>query len=173
MKSNRCLIAAVVVGLIVTAGSRGQEFPKPGPEHEMLKKMEGTWDAKMTGMGMESKGTMVYKMELGGLFLTSTFEGDFGGQKFTGKGFDGYDSMKKKFVGVWVDSMSFSPMMMEGTYDKDKKQLTMTGEGPGLDGKPTKHKMVTEFKDADTMIMNMFMGDTKDPGFTIVFTRKK
>jgi hypothetical protein len=72
----------------------------------MLKKMEGTWEATMNVMGMDAKGTMVYKMELGGLWLTSNFEGEFGGMKFTGKGIDGYDPMKKKYVGTWVDSMS-------------------------------------------------------------------
>ena len=69
---------------------------------------------------------MTYKMEVGGLWLTSTFDGELGGMKFSGRGFDSYDPAKKKYVAVWMDSMSTSPMTMEGTHDKEKKTTTMT-----------------------------------------------
>jgi hypothetical protein len=173
MKAIRCFCLSVIAALIAAPTCFGQEPPKPGPEHEVLKKMEGTWDATMKGGGMESKATMVYKMDLGGLWLSSTLEGEAGGMKFQGRGFDGYDPNKKKYVGVWVDSMSSSPMTMEGTYDKEKKVLTMSGDGPGFDGKPTKYKSVTEFKDADNMVMSMWMGDSKDAMFVVTFKRKK
>src|SRR5207247_10306253 len=115
----------------------------------------------------------VYKMDLGVLWLTSTFEGEFGGMKFSGRGYDTYDPIKKKYVGVWVDSMSTSPMTMEGTYDKEAKTLTTTGEGPGMDGKPTKYKSVVHYKDDDNMQMDMYMGDAKEPSFVITYRRKK
>jgi hypothetical protein len=124
----------------------------------------------------ESKGTMVWKMDLGGLWLVSDFQGDFGGMKFSGKGMDGYDPIKKKYVSVWVDSMSTSPMLSEGTYDKDGKTLTMTGEGPGADGKPAKYKMTTEYKDKDTIFWTMYgPGPDGKEGmqFTISYKRRK
>jgi hypothetical protein len=62
---------------------------------------------------------------------------------------------------------------MEGTYNKDKKVLTTSGEGPGMDGKPTKYKSEVEFKDDNNMVMKMYMGDVKDPSFTITYKRKK
>ena len=85
----------------------------------------------MKAGGKESKGTVTYKMELGGLWLAGAMESELFGQKFTGKSLDTYDPAKKKYVGVWVDSMSTAPVTMEGTYDKEKKTLTMAGEGPG------------------------------------------
>lgn len=173
MKSMCWLCAAVAIAALVAPGIRAQEFPKPGPEHEMLKKWEGTWDTTMKMMGMESKGVATYKMELGGLWLVSTFEGDLGGIKFSGRGLDSYDPAKKKFVGIWVDSMSTSPMNMEGTYDKDKKTMTMVGEGPGFDGKPTKYRAVSEFKDENTVNFSMYVGDGKEPAFTILYKRRK
>ncbi len=166
-------LAAIAVLISAVPFAAAQDFPKPGPEHEMLKKWVGTWDTTMKMAGMESKGTATYKMELGGLWLVSTFEGEVAGAKFSGKGLDSYDATKKKFVGVWVDSMSTSPMTMEGTYDKGKKTLTMVGEGPGEDGKPTKHKTVSEMKDDDTVHFSMYMGDGKEPMFTILYKRKK
>src|SRR5205814_3734957 len=105
----------------------GQSPPTPGPEHEHLKKLAGTWNAKLKMGDNESAGTMTYKMECGGLWLTSDFRGEFGGQKFQGRDVDGYDQEKKKYVSVWVDSMSTRPTIFEGTYDKEKKTLTMTG----------------------------------------------
>lgn len=174
MKSVRLFLGATLAVIVaVSAGQTQPPTPKAGPEHAILKKMEGNWDTTMKMMGQESKGTATYKMDLGGLWLASTFEGDMMGQKFSGRGYDTYDAGKKKYVGVWFDSMSTSPMMMEGTYDAAKKTMTMVGEAPGEDGKMAKHKMTTTMPDDNTMNFAMYMGDGKDPMFTIVYKRKK
>ena len=147
MKAVRCLIAAVGLGLLMSPVASAQEPPKPGPEHEMLKKMEGTWDASMNFGGMEAKGTMVYKMELGGLWLVSDFSGEFGGMKFSGKGIDGYNPVSKKFVGIWVDSMSPFASHMEGTWDAATKTMTHYGTGKNPDGSEAKSKSIVVYKD--------------------------
>ncbi|HET6575142.1 MAG TPA: DUF1579 domain-containing protein [Fimbriiglobus sp.] len=173
MTTVRWFSAVAVAAVLAAPAARAQEFPKPGPEHEVLKKLVGTWDLTMKAGGMESKGTVKYKMDLGGLWLVSALESDFGGMKFSGRGLDTYDAGRKKYVGVWADSMSTSPMVMEGTYDKAKKSMTMTGDGPGMDGKPTKWKSVSHMPDDDTIHFSMYMGDGKEPAFTIVYKRKK
>jgi len=164
---------AFVVGAVLALPAVAQEPPKPGPEHQLLKKLEGTWATTMKAGGMEYKGTMTYKMELNGLWLVSSLESDLGGQKFYGKGLDTYDARKKKFVGYWFDSMGTAPLVLEGNFDKDKKRMTMTGEGPGMDGKPTKYRSVSEMPDNDTMHSRYYVGDTKEPTFTITYKRKK
>jgi hypothetical protein len=168
----RKLGAVAFACCLAVSAARAQEPAKPGPEHEGLKKYVGTWDATMKMMGAESKCTAVYKMDLGGLWLASTFDGEVFGAKFQGKGMDTYDAAKKKYVALWCDSMSTSPMVMEGTMD-DKKVLTMTGESPGPDGKPQKTKSVTEWKSDDHFVFHMYMGDAKEPAFTIEYKRKK
>ncbi|HVK17532.1 MAG TPA: DUF1579 domain-containing protein [Fimbriiglobus sp.] len=173
MTTARWFCAAALAAVLAVPAVRAQEPARPSPEHEVLKKMEGNWDLTMKFGGMESKGTVTYKMDLGGLWLVSALESDLGGQKFSGRGLDGYDAAKKKYVGVWVDSMSTSPLLMEGTYDKEKKTLTMSGDGPGMDGKPVKFKSVSEMPDDDTINFSMYMGDGKEPGFTITYKRKK
>ena len=164
------LFAAVA---LLAIPSRAQEPAKPGPEHEMLKKWEGNWEVIMKMEGAETKGTSTYKMELGGLWLASSLDIELFGSKFTGKGLDTYDAKKKKFVSVWADSMSTSPMILEGTYDKETKKLTMSGMADGPDGKPQKHKTVTEWKDENTVVFEMYIGDGKDPMFTVTYKRKK
>lgn len=168
--------AVLSVSLVFVASAFAQESPKPGPEHQKLKELEGTWDTVMKFGDTESKGTVVYKMEVGGLWLTSDFQGEFAGEKFSGKGLDSYDAGKKKYVSVWVDSMITSPLVTEGTYDKDGKVLTMTGEGPGPDGKPMKLKMTTEHKDKNSMLFTMFGPgpDGKEAAmFSITYKRRK
>lgn len=161
----------LLVGVI---GAQPPEMPKPGPEIEILKKAEGTWDIVAKSPMGESKGTSVYKMELGGLWLASTVELEMvPGVKFTGRGMDSYDSNKKKYVGVWFDSMSTSPMMIEGTLDQATKTMTMVGEGPGPDGKMIKHTMKTTWKDDDHFTFQMFYGDSKEAVFTMEYQRRK
>ncbi len=174
VKFTRCLLAApVIAGL----GLLAQVPPTPGPEHEHLKRMEGEWIASFKAEGgEESKGTMSVKVECGGLWAFSDFHAEFAGQKFQGRGVDGYDPVKKKYVSVWVDSMSTTPMFLEGTMDAATKTLTMTGEGRGPDGTPMKFKNETRFLDNDHMkfTMSVVGADGKPlPMMTIEYTRKK
>ncbi|MFO0938588.1 MAG: DUF1579 domain-containing protein [Gemmataceae bacterium] len=163
------LAATVVLGFSAFA----QDAVKPGPEHELLKKHVGTWTTTMSAGGMDAKGSVTFKMELGGLWLIGDMQSELFGMKFNGKSMDSYDQAKKKYVSVWADSMSTGPVITEGTYNPEKKTLTMTGEGPGMDGKTSKYKSVTEFKDDDTFIMTMYMGDTKEASFVVTYKRKK
>ncbi|MBI2924094.1 MAG: DUF1579 domain-containing protein [Verrucomicrobia bacterium] len=161
---------------LATPALVAQEPPRPGPEHQKLKELEGTWDALVKMGSDESKGVVTYKMDLGGLWLVSDFVGEFGGMKFVGKGLNGYDPVKKKHVGVWVDCFSTSPMIAEGTFDKEGKVITMTGEGPGPDGKPAKFRMTTEYKDQDSHVWTMFATgpDGADgPMMSITYKRRK
>src|SRR5580704_13669312 len=153
------MIAVAGVVAMLAGPALSQDAPKPGPEYKLLKKREGAWDTTMKAGGMEFKGTVTYKMELGGLWLVGSLESDLGGQKFFGKSLDTYDAGKKKYVGVWADSMGTTPLLMEGAYEKDKKTMTMIGDGPGMDGKLTKWKSVSTMPDNDTINMSMFVGD--------------
>ena len=97
----RALLTGIAL-LLLLPSALAQEAPKPGKEHDYLTRLVGTWDA-VTESG---KGTMTYKMGLGGLWLIGDFEGEFGGMKFEGKGLDTYDLATKKYRSVWVDSFS-------------------------------------------------------------------
>jgi hypothetical protein len=172
MRSLAVLLAGVAV-LAVGTEARGQEAPKPGPEHQVLKHLVGTWDTTMKFGDMESKGTMTYKMELGGLWLVSSLESDLGGQKFYGKGLDTFDARKGKYVGYWFDSMGSTPLVLEGTYDKAKKTLTMSGRGPGSDRKVTTWRSVSHMPDNDTVQQSMYVGGGDEPMFTVTYKRRK
>ena len=93
-------MGALIVATVLVVPAWSQEMPKPGPEHKMLKELEGTWTTTMKAGGMESKGSVTYKMELGGFWLTGTLESDLFGSKFIGKSLDSYNPVKKKFVSI-------------------------------------------------------------------------
>jgi hypothetical protein len=143
-----------VVGWSPTAFAQ----PGPGPEHAKLKVMEGKWKFVLKSAdGNDSKGVMEAKMECGGLWLISDFKTDFGGAPFQGKGLDGYDPAKKKYVSVWVDSMTAAPMFFEGTMDSTGKILTLTSDAPGPEGGPAKWRSVTKFVSDDEHVFEMFL----------------
>lgn len=169
----RTFATLTVLALASATPAQQPETPKPTPEHQMLKKREGTWTVVMKAEGTEFKGTAKYTMELGDLWLTSTVEVDMGGMKFAGRGLDGYDPKTKTFTGVWADNMITAPIIMRGTYDAKTKALTSTADAPGPDGKPAKWKAVDTQVDDDTIDFKMYINDGKEPMFTMTYKRKK
>lgn len=158
---------------VLTLPALGQDIPKPGPEHDLLKERVGTWETTFKAEGKESKGSVNLKMDLGGLWLAGEMDSELFGMKFTGRSLDSYHPAKKKYVSVWVDSWSTAPVIMEGTYDKKTKTMTMAGEGPGMEGKMTKYRSETKTTSKDDFEMKMWIGDGKEPMFTILYKRKK
>ncbi len=162
-----CLSAAQLV--------KAQEFNQPGPEHNWLKKFEGTWDAVFEMQGQKSSASATYKSICGGMWMASDFQGDLFGAPYSGHGLDGYDQHKKKYIGIWVQSMESAPMHYEGTVD-DHGVLTMTGASHGPEGKPQTFKNTTQWKGDDHFTFKMYMVDEegKDQlAFTIEYTRRK
>src|SRR5688572_16922408 len=113
------------------------KLAEAGPEHKMLARMVGTWDCTVkmyepdaTGKPVESTSKAEAKCvsELGGRWIRQDFKGEFGGQQFSGIGYNGYDKNKSQYFGTWADTMSTSMMTMTGTYDEAKKTLTMSGK---------------------------------------------
>jgi hypothetical protein len=150
------LTISFVLGLVAAARlTAHQPEVKPGPEHAKFKDAEGTWDATIKGKDGDSKGTASYKVDLNGLWLFEHFKADFGGMTFEGRGAMSYDPAKKKYVHIWVDSMSTSPLISEGAWDASAKTMTLVGTMPMPDGKSVKVTMTTVAKDADTKTFTM------------------
>jgi hypothetical protein len=152
---------------------------KPGPEHEMLKKDVGTWDATVEIMmpgapTSTSKGVETNRM-LGGLWLVTDFKSTMMGQPFQGHGVTGYDVHKKKYVGTWTDTMSTGLYTGESTYDPATRTVTGSMEGPDETGKPTRMKAVTQYQDDNTKVFTMYMTgpDGKEvPSMKITYKRR-
>ena len=146
------------VGMSDEARRPAPSPPKPGPEHAVLQKDVGTWDAvvevKMGGPPQISKGTMVARLACGGLWLVTEFENETG---FEGHGLYGYDPIKKKYTGLWVDSMRTALAPMEGTWDPSTRTMTLVGEMGLANGSTLRWRETTETRDGDTQIWRFLM----------------
>jgi hypothetical protein len=128
----------------------------PGAAHKALESKIGKWTTKakfyMPGapapMEMEFKSEARWIMD--GRFVQETVTGDFMGAPFMGTGTWGYDNIKKKYVNTWMDNMSTSIMIAEGTYDAATKTFSYMGECPDMTAtKYVKCRSTDTMTDAD------------------------
>lgn len=174
-------ILAVVLALSLAAVAVAQHPPTPGPEHALLKQDVGTWDANVEFWAAPntppavSKGVSTVTM-LGGFWQVDEFKSEFQGAPFEGRGETGYDPVKKKYVGVWVDSASTGLNLSESTYDPKTRTMDGWSEGAGPDGKPARTRGVTEWKDSDTRVFSMYAAGPDSKEFLtlrITYKRRK
>jgi hypothetical protein len=158
-------------------------YATPGAEHKMLASKAGKWHGKgkfwMTpdAPAMDSEIDTEYAMMMD-RFLVDTTKSDMMGMPFEGHGMTGFDNIKKKYIGTWLDNMGTGIMTMEGTYDAASKTMTMTGECPDpVAGKHTPMKMITKDVDANSFVMEMQGTDAKSGKLfkcmEITYTRAK
>ena len=169
-------VIAHALFLLMYLGSAlyAQDAIKPGKEHALLAESEGEWSVTIASPGGDMTGKCVYKMAHNGVWLTSQLEMKMPDGPFTGQGLDTFDPNKKKFVAVWVDSMSATPLILEGDRSPDGKKITMTGKGPAPDGSSVNYKTEMEYVSKDKHVFKMWMGaPTGDPMMVATYERKK
>jgi Protein of unknown function (DUF1579) len=182
---HHCVAASLIIGAVSFASAQ-EGVPKPTAEHKILAADEGTWDAAIksyiNGPDSEpavSKGVEVNTVLTGGLWISSSFSGDFGGMAFEGRGQFGYDPNKKKYVGTWIDSMSPALTVLEGTYDAKTKTITYTGDGVcPIDGSKQSQRMVTTSNSDGTREFTLYVTGTQTGGkeakmMVINYTKRK
>ncbi len=178
-----CVSLVIALGLTTApaVAQEGPPLPKPGPEHDIFKQIEGTWDAKMEswmapGEPTMSAGVEVNRIGCGGLCLITNFKGSVLDTTFEGHGTDTYDPAKKKYVGSWADSMSPGIAITESTYDPATKTMTGWFEGPDMTGQVSKMKSISVMKDPETRVFSMYNvgSDGKETlGMRITYTKQK
>jgi hypothetical protein len=153
----------------------------PGEPHRVLASMTGSWNARVKSWSepdkppMESSGTCEQKMVLGGRFLQQEFTGDMMGTTFTGIGFTGFDNHGGKYVSTWIDSMSTSILLFEGTADADGKIITQENHHNDPVRGPMTWRSVTRIIDDNSWVFEMYSIYEKgkeEKGMEITYTRK-
>lgn len=168
------------------------ELAKLNENHKLLADLAGTWSytVKMwmnpdpNAKPEESKGTAVRKSMMDGRFFVTDVTGKMempgpDGKKkemtFKGQGVDGYDNVKKKFVGTWVDNMGTGIMMSEGDYDPATKSFTYTGEYEAIPGMKQQIRETVKITDKDHHLFEWYenRGGQDVKTMEIAYTRKK
>ena len=62
-------------------------------------------------------------MDVSGKMQMPGEDGKMKDMQFKGMGVEGYDNVKKKFVGSWIDNMGTGIQFSDGTYDPATKTL--------------------------------------------------
>ncbi len=124
------------------------EAGEPDEHHALLEAFVGEWTAHAVfqmapdSPPTESTGSETNELIFGGRYLTTHHEGNMMGMPFQGRGVMGYDKIQKKFVGVWIDSMSTMIYMESGQYDAESRTFTMTATFTDPTGKEMQGKHI-------------------------------
>ena len=168
------------------------DLSKLNENHKLLAGYDGTWtytvkmwmDPTPNAKPQESKGVATRKSIMDGRFVEMDVTGKMkmpgadGKMKemtFKGHGTEGYDNVKKKFVGTWMDNMGTGIMMSEGDYDASSKSFTYTSEFEMMPGMKEKVREVLKLTDKDHMLLEWYEdhGGHEAKTMEISYTRKK
>ena len=75
---------------------------------------------------------------------------------FKGHGIEGYDNVKKKFVGSWINNMGTRIMFSEGDYDPSTKTFTYTSEFEAMPGMKQQIREVLKIADNSHMTFEWY-----------------
>lgn len=154
------------------AMAKMMELATPGPEHQALMKMQGTWDQiyKMRWAPdqpwQETTGTAVAKPILGGRYIQEDVKFTVMGMPMEGMNILGYDNMNGEYTSIWGDSMSTWTVTSRGKADKNGK-ITMKGTMSDIAGTRPFRMIITPQGDRAS---NVEMYDTIDGNEILVMT---
>jgi hypothetical protein len=121
------------------------QMSKLNENHKLLSSLDGNWNYTIkfwmnpdpNAAPQQSKGTATRKSVMGGRFVVMDVTGkmqmpDETGKvkemQFKGMGVEGYDNVKQRFVGSWIDNMGTGIQFSDGTYDPASKTFTYASE---------------------------------------------
>jgi hypothetical protein len=146
-----------------------QKAGTPGAPHERLARLAGSWTTRTTSWmepgkpPVESTGTCRQKMILDGRFLQQDYSGKVMGMTFKGINIIGYDNHTKKYVSVWVDSMSTGIYFFEGAAGRGGKVITQESSYDDPVRGPMTWRSISRIVDDNTMTYEMVLIPPKGP----------
>jgi len=168
------------------------ELSKLNENHKLLASMDGNWNYTIkfwmnpdpNAPPQQSKGNATRKSIMGGRYSVMDVsgkmemrgeDGKMKDMQFKGMGVEGYDNVKKKFVGTWVDNMGTGMMMSEGDYDPANKTFTYTGEMEPVPGMKKQVREVLKIADNNHMMLELYenQGGGERKTMEINYTRSK
>ncbi len=110
------------------------EMMKPGPEHELLEKMAGSWELEGKiwqtpgAQPMEFSGKADHHMILGGRFVQMDSKSGEGEMYTESMVIMGYDRRHKEFTYVGFDTWGTYFVTAKGAYDKASRSWSLEGQ---------------------------------------------
>ncbi len=154
----------------------------PGAPQKTLAKLAGSWNTKTKAWmepdkpPMEGTGTCEQKMLFDGRYLQQEYAGEMMGDKFAGINLIGYDNHTKKYVSIWIDSMSTGIYYFEGSASEDGKIITQEASYDDPVKGPTRWRSVTRIVNKNKMEYEMYLtskGRKEEKMMEMTVTRRK
>src|SRR5437879_9023612 len=168
------------------------EMSKLNENHKLLSSLDGNWDYTIkfwmnpdpNAKPQESKGTATRKSVMGGRYVMMDVsgkmqmpgeDGKMKDMQFKGMGIEGYENVKNKFIGSWIDNMGTGIQFSEGTYDPATKTFTYTYEVEMVPGMKTAVREVIKIADNNHMSLEWYenQGGQEKKTMEINYTKKK
>jgi hypothetical protein len=155
----------------------------PGPEHERLSSLAGTWDVRMRWMAspdsaVEIEGVMRNRMILGGRFLVSEMESpsQLFGMPVASMTVYGFDRRSGHYTVVGYDTFGTYYVTASGTWDAARDAIVMSGtETDPRTGRSEVYDMVLQPRGADALrsaIIFKMAGGVEATAVEVVATRR-
>jgi hypothetical protein len=168
-------LAAVLPDPPVQDAAEGAARAAPSPEIAVVARQVGTWQVDATFMDMPpDKGTSAIRL-VGGRWAVEDYKGTFGGEPYEGAGIWGWDSEKRKFVGVWAGTGETKLALSHGTWDEATQTLTNEVQDMDLGAGPTPVIGKLSYVDADHMVFTMHRAEAAEgaaPVMKLAYTRE-
>lgn len=145
-----------------------QKYGIPGEAHKALDAIAGKFNYTSSfrmdskGKWITSSGTSESKWILDGRFVEQQFEGKMGDHPFTGIGITGYDTFRKEYQTVWMDSTTTSMFYSAGKGATDFKSFETTGlmSDPMRNDPNRTARTVTKILNANEHVFEMYSKDS-------------
>ena len=166
-RSRFATTALILAGSTVAVAAVRPHFqdpaaPAPTEQHAMLLELVGQWEGTITmyadgAPGEPARATEIVK-PIGEFWTMTHFQCDYMGMPFAGHAQNGYDPVKKEFIGTWIDSAQPNMSIMAGGYDADQKKLTYRWDAADMTGKVVPHRSETVYGKG-SYVAEYFLGD--------------
>jgi hypothetical protein len=145
--------------------ARAQALVAPGPEHEVLARLAGTWDQDIRiwpepgAEPMSSKGVAEARMILGGRFLESRAEAEFFGVRGESVSIMGFDRRRDLYTVLGLDTFGTYWVAAAGKAEGET-HIVMRGEDEDpVIGHTQEYEFRIRIDDADTWTMEIVFLD--------------
>jgi hypothetical protein len=152
---------------------------KPGPAHERLKELIGTYEVTMRmSMGPEAKGTSEITWFAEGKWLQESWSVPMMGHESKGLTILGYDNFKERYVWTKVDSLQTTLPQASGHFDQSGDNLILWGtiDEPMTPEQDKQVKYVYRGFGKDKFVLevhDMMIGETNTKVLELEYVRKK
>ena len=156
-----------------------QKSMTPGEGHAALEPMVGSFHARTTfvmargGEPSVSEGSSENRWVLGGRYLEQVYRGTSMGMPFEGLGYTGYENVKKRYVGTWMDSFGTGLMNSVGVGKPKPQTLEFEAMAHDPSGKVQKFLCKIAIQDHDHHTYEMWAkGPNRFRTMLVEYTRK-